>query len=191
MLFLISVDSNMADNFICFLSTVSDYCMVILSLFLLLVTPLFSWKRGCVFLWVGGDLTIVCGAFAVKPVWNRNTVVGLSTRLPLKRYKIHVCLRNFNYEIFVLNLAPCTFTSCCHIDPVSGISAQRGFKWSDVPHFFIIYFTFMDGRLVENNLAKIKQSNSTHTTTQSFIWNKQTHNQKYSRKIYKRHVQMW
>ena len=32
---------------------------------------------------------------------------GLTTRLPLKLYKIHVCLRNFNYEIYVvLNLAP-------------------------------------------------------------------------------------
>jgi hypothetical protein len=39
--------------------------------------------------------------------------VGLTTRLPLKWYKILVCL----------SLAPCTFTGCCHIDPMNGISA--------------------------------------------------------------------
>ena len=55
--------------------------------------------------------------------------MGLTTRLPLKRYKIHVCLRNFNYEIsVVLNLTPCTFTGCCHIDPVNGIAALRSFN---------------------------------------------------------------
>jgi hypothetical protein len=46
--------------------------------------------------------------------------------LSLKWCKILVCLRNFNYEIsVVLNLAPCTFTGCCHIDPVNGIAAIR------------------------------------------------------------------
>ena len=80
----------------------------------------------CVFLWQGSDLT--CCAFAVKPFWNW-TLVGLTTSLSLKRCKKLLCLRNFNYEIsVVLNLEPCTFTGCCHIDPVSGIQAIRSFN---------------------------------------------------------------
>ena len=51
----------------------------------------------------------------------------LTRSVSLKWCTILVCLRNFNYEIsVVLNLAPCTFTSCCHIGPVGRISAQRG-----------------------------------------------------------------
>ena len=65
--------------------------------------------------------------FRRKAYLKSDTVVEL-TRLSLKRYKIHVCLRNFNYEISVdLNLAPCTITGCCHIDPVNGIEALRSF----------------------------------------------------------------
>ena len=69
---------------------------------------------------------IVCSAFAEKAYLKSDTLVGLTTRLPLKLYKTRVCFRNCNYEIsVVLNLAPCTFTGCCHIDPVNGISALR------------------------------------------------------------------
>ena len=54
----------------------------------------------------GGDLTIVCGAFAVKHFLKSDTVAGLTRILSLKWCKILVCFRNFNYEIFVvLNLA--------------------------------------------------------------------------------------
>jgi hypothetical protein len=51
-------------------------------------------------------------------------VVGL-TSVSLKWCKILLCLRNFNYGISVLNVAPYTFTGCCHIDPISGISEKR------------------------------------------------------------------
>ena len=69
--------------------------------------------------WLGFSVSWWSPSFRCKAYLKLDTVVGL-TRSPLKRYKIHVCLRNFNYEIsIVLNLAPCTFTGCCHIDPGS------------------------------------------------------------------------
>ena len=64
--------------------------------------PLFGWKNGCVFQWLGGDLTIVCGAFAGKSFLKSDTVAGLMRIVSLKWCKILVCLRNFNYEISVV-----------------------------------------------------------------------------------------
>jgi hypothetical protein len=66
--------------------------------------------------------------FHWKAYLKSDTMVGLTTRLPLKGYNIpvHVCLRNFNYEIsVVLNLAPCTFTGCCHIIPLTGLQPKE------------------------------------------------------------------
>ena len=67
--------------------------------------------------------------FHRKPYLKSDSVVGLTRSVSLKWCEILLCLRNLNYGIsVVLNLAPCIFTGCCHIDPVRGISALRSFK---------------------------------------------------------------
>ena len=44
---------------------------LILSIFLLFVTPIFGWKNGCVFsTWLWSNI-IICCALAVKHFWNR------------------------------------------------------------------------------------------------------------------------
>ena len=50
--------------------------------------------------------------FRRKAFSKLDTVVGLTRSVSLKWCKILVWLRNFNYEVSVLNLAPCNFTGC-------------------------------------------------------------------------------
>ena len=54
--------------------------------------------------------------FRCKSFLKSDTVAGLTRIVSLKLFKILVCLRNFNYTIFVVsNLAPYTFTGCCGV----------------------------------------------------------------------------
>ena len=69
---------------------------------------------------------IIVWCFRWKAYLKSDTVVGLTTRLPLKRYKIHVCLRNFNYEICCFEFGALHFHWLLSNHPINGIAAQIG-----------------------------------------------------------------
>ena len=70
--------------------------------------------------------------FRRKAFLKSDTVAGKIRILYLKWCIILVCLRNFNYEIFVvLNLEPCNFTGCWLGGTLASHISQRSYMTTD------------------------------------------------------------